>query len=797
VLAPGGVLAIVIAGVLWLFFGAMADLRAAAALERRASETTAAAAAVEKLAVDLESGVRGYLLADEDRFLEATRAARAELPARMAELERLLAADSSQAASGRELRRSIAALDAYGRKLLALERRGRLDRREAAAGGKLRLDHLRRTFDDVLARGRERAAVDRRTARDSARRAGLLVSGGLVGALGLVGLLALGVARSVSVPVRRVSDAASRLADGDLSPRVPEEGPGELRRLGAAFNAMSAALEEERRRVSEYAIELEAQQSQLERANLGLAAEKERVDALRRFGERLARETEAPAIGRVMLEALSAAGGADVGAVYAMDATEGTLRLVAALGAEPGDLPDRLPTSDGLPGLAVGERRAIAATRGHPGPASELARATGVAQELYVPLLPGDRAVGFVALGRRSSVDFEPTERREVEHLADQAAVAFSNVLSLQDARHQATINRAVVDATPDAIGLFDPSARTLLQNAAMAAVRAQVQAAANAGEEGASLASAAMDPAVLQAALGAAGADPNRTTRDEVRLGEPARHLQRYTAAVRGETGELVGRIVVLRDVSAEREAERLKEEFFALVSHELRTPLTSILGYVDLVLEDDGEDPLDPHVRRSLEVVERNARRLLRLVGDLLFVAQFEAGTLALEPGALDLGAVASQAVEAARPRARDKGVDLVLETDALASCAGDRDRLAQTFDNLISNAVKFTSPGGRVAVRVRAHGDRALVEVEDDGVGIPADEQGRLFERFFRASTATERAIPGVGLGLTIVKAIVEGHGGRIAVRSEDGAGTCFQILLPLRAPVGRALTEEVAP
>ena len=712
VLAPGVAPAIVIAGVLWLFLGAMADLREATALERRASETAAIAAAAD-----------------------------------------------------------------------------------APGGGRRPLDRVRRIADDVLTREPRLPAREHARASASARRATLLGSGVLLGALALVGLFALGVVRSVSRPVRRVSDAACRLAAGDLSTRVPEQGTGELRRLAAAFNAMSASLEQERRRVDEYGVELEAQQAQLERANRELAAEKERVDALRLFDERLARETEPAGIGRVMLEALCAAGGAEVGAVYALDAGEGTLRLVAMRGADPGHLPQRLPASEGLPGLAVGERRAIAATPGHVGPPSELARATGVARELYVPLLPGDRAVGLVALGRRSPAEFEPPERREVEHLADQASVAFSNVLSLQDAQHQATINRAVVDATPDAIGLFDPDARTLLQNAAMAAVRAEVRAAAN-GHDRLPAEPPPVDPAVFQAALDAAGADPDRTTRDELRLGRPPRHLQRYTAPVRGEAGELVGRIVVLRDVSAEREAERLKEEFFALVSHELRTPLTSILGYVDLVLEEDAEEPLDPHVRRSLEVVERNARRLLRLVGDLLFVAQFEAGTLTLEPGVIDLPALAGQAVEAARPRARDKGVDLVLETEPVAQCAGDRDRVAQTFDNLISNAVKFTNPGGRVAVRVRAHGDRALLEVDDDGVGIPADEQGRLFERFFRASSATERAIPGVGLGLTIVKAIVEGHGGRIAVRSADGAGTCFQILFPLRPPTGRSRPEEVA-
>jgi signal transduction histidine kinase/HAMP domain-containing protein len=615
----------------------------------------------------------------------------------------------------------------------------------------------------------------------------------LLGTVALLLVFALGVTRSVSRPVRRVSEAAWGMASGDLAIRVPEDGRGEFRILGRAFNSMATSLEDGRRKLNDYAVELEVQQLQLERSNHELAREKERVETLRRFGDRLAREMRVAALGRLILEGMCTAAGAEVGTLYALDAGNGTLRFAAGVGADADDVPARLSASDGLVGLALGERRAIAASYGTTAP-SHLGEATSVQRELYVPLLPGDRAVGVVTVGRVGDTDFSADERAAVEHLADQAAVALSNVVSLQRARHQATINRAVLDATPDAVGLFDTRGGTVLENASMTEVRAQVEAM---GENDGRTGVTTMDPATYEAALEAAGADPDRTANDEATLGD--RHLQRYTAPVRDD-GELVGRIVVLRDVTAEREADRLKEEFFALVSHELRTPLTSILGYVDLVLEEDQDEPLDPHVRRSLEVVDRNAERLLRLVGDLLFAAQFEAGTLALEAGTIGLDALAAESVQAARPRAEAKGVELVLDSAAppLQRCVGDRDRdrMAQTFDNLIANAVKFTPTGGRGTVRVREEGECALIEVEDTGIGIPAGEQGRLFERFFRASTATDGAIPGVGLGLTIVKAIVEGHGGRIAVSSEEGAGTRFRILFPLRAPVERSPSEEVA-
>jgi signal transduction histidine kinase len=137
---------------------------------------------------------------------------------------------------------------------------------------------------------------------------------------------------------------------------------------------------------------------------------------------------------------------------------------------------------------------------------------------------------------------------------------------------------------------------------------------------------------------------------------------------------------------------------------------------------------------------------------------------------------------AVESSGALARSRELDLRVELGALPIVTGDRERLSQLIGNLISNAIKFTPAGGRVTVRAFVDGPHAVVEVEDDGIGIPAADQDRLFQRFFRSSTATEQAIPGTGLGLVISRAIAEAHGGTIEVRSEEGAGACFRIELP---------------
>jgi signal transduction histidine kinase len=229
-------------------------------------------------------------------------------------------------------------------------------------------------------------------------------------------------------------------------------------------------------------------------------------------------------------------------------------------------------------------------------------------------------------------------------------------------------------------------------------------------------------------------------------------------------------------------READRLKDEFVALISHDLRTPLTSIIGYLELTL-DDGN--LTEKQRGYLDVADRNADRLLHLVNDLLFVARLEAGQLQLHPSELDLAAVARQSVAEAGPRAAANGIELICEADAAAPVQADRGRMFQVLDNLVSNAIKFTPSGGDVRVSVAPMNGVVRLEIADTGIGIAPEDQQRLFERFFRTSTVAQRQIPGTGLGLYIARAIVEAHGGSIAVRSEPGEGTSFCVELPAGA------------
>jgi PAS domain S-box-containing protein len=242
-----------------------------------------------------------------------------------------------------------------------------------------------------------------------------------------------------------------------------------------------------------------------------------------------------------------------------------------------------------------------------------------------------------------------------------------------------------------------------------------------------------------------------------------------------------------------AEAESERVKSEFFALVSHELRTPLTAIMGYLE-ILRDEVE--LDAEARGFVDVIDRNAERLLGLVGDVLFVTQLEAGRFELQSGPVAFGDLVQAAVNVARPRALAGEIELRTALDAVPPLLADRDRLHQMLDHLVSNALKFTPPGGEVEVALARDRNAVVLTVRDTGIGIAEAEQERLFDRFYRSTEATERAVAGAGLGLTVCKAIVESHGGSIGVTSRGGAGTTVRVVLPAHPAVGAGPVDVAA-
>ena len=242
-------------------------------------------------------------------------------------------------------------------------------------------------------------------------------------------------------------------------------------------------------------------------------------------------------------------------------------------------------------------------------------------------------------------------------------------------------------------------------------------------------------------------------------------------------------------------RELDQMKDQFVSGVSHELRTPLTSMLGYLEILLDGEAGE-LNEEQQHFLEIVDRNCHRLTDLIDDILFMSRLDSGRFQLDRSSVDLGRLVADRVESIRPAAEKKAVQVHLQTGSEGSPLwADPSRLTQVVDNLLSNAVKFTPNGGDVFVTVETSGDTTQLQVRDTGVGIPEEEAGRLFERFFRASTAQN--IQGTGLGLSITKTIVEAHGGAISFQSSVGAGTTFTIDLPATEPAAVGESAEEVP
>jgi signal transduction histidine kinase len=256
--------------------------------------------------------------------------------------------------------------------------------------------------------------------------------------------------------------------------------------------------------------------------------------------------------------------------------------------------------------------------------------------------------------------------------------------------------------------------------------------------------------------------------------------------------------RLALIREQAARREAEessRLKDEFLSVISHELRTPLNAMLGWVHLLRQGrlSGEQ-----AARALETIERSARAQHRLIEDLLDLSRIITGSLRLEVRAVPLAEVAGAAVESVRPAAAAKGVFLLTDLSQSVAVAGDPDRLQQIISNLVSNAVKFTPSGGSVVVQTAVADTAATpadgtiqpaervarIVVSDTGCGIKPDFLPYVFDRFRQQDASTTRQHGGLGLGLSIVRYLVELHGGEVRAESAgDGQGATFTVTLPL--------------
>lgn len=263
--------------------------------------------------------------------------------------------------------------------------------------------------------------------------------------------------------------------------------------------------------------------------------------------------------------------------------------------------------------------------------------------------------------------------------------------------------------------------------------------------------------------------------------MGPNQRAVSTAARPLTDDGGRFSGAVIVYTDVTGLVEALAANEELVSNVSHEFRNPLNSILGNIDLVLEDvQGTSTVSA---RRLEVVQRNSERLLALVSDLMASAS---SALKVHPKRTDLASLVETSIGSAQPQAEQSKISLVADIPSPLWAYADPLRIGQALDNLVSNAIKYSPGGGVVNISAQGTDDWVRLKVQDSGMGMTQEDSAKVFRRFFRTESAREAAISGAGLGLSITKAIVEGHGGDISCTSSPGQGSTFTLTLPAEGP-----------
>jgi signal transduction histidine kinase len=347
----------------------------------------------------------------------------------------------------------------------------------------------------------------------------------------------------------------------------------------------------------------------------------------------------------------------------------------------------------------------------------------------------------------------------------------------MRDAEEELAARDAVLSAMSEGVLLFDPAGRLVYANRAAGALLGQrLDAAAD------------VSPQLLRDAIRDVRAD---------RASGPSEPITRQF-----ETGDAVveatvlpapplGTVVVLRDVTSARSVDRLRRDFVANASHELKTPVASILALSGVLRAAAADDPAA--VSHFLVRLEKEAGRLASLVTDLLELSRLEVGAPARAEVRLDL--VLKAEAERLRGRVEAAGLRMRVAASGPVVVLGSESDLAHLVHNLVDNAVRYTPGGGEIETMVRRDNRAAELTIRDTGIGIPAADLDRIFERFYRVDVARSRATGGTGLGLSIVRNVAEAHGGVVRVRSVLGAGSTFTVRLPLMDDLDSATGGDV--
>jgi signal transduction histidine kinase/DNA-binding response OmpR family regulator len=404
---------------------------------------------------------------------------------------------------------------------------------------------------------------------------------------------------------------------------------------------------------------------------------------------------------------------------------------------------------------------------------------------LAVPILAGDGILGVLVEHFYTVHSFTPEEIQLLSTLAGHAAIALNNASLYEEVRLQQTRLAQILDSTSDGMMLVGGDGRIEAVNR-RAAEMLEVEVEGTIGTTLAPLLerfrTAVPDFDAAVAPLLALAALPDRPAQGDLDLRAFKRTVHWTAQPTRSEAGAAIGFTLTFHDVTQEREVSRMKSDFVSFVTHQLRTPLAGIKWMLELTSK---EPDVPPDAQSYVQDAREAAQRLIHLVNELLDISRLERGKMVFTPQAVDLGKLTESVLSEVALLVEEKGHRLVFRPDAVPAVVADPQLLRQVVLNLVANAVKYTPPGGDIAIGISQEEATVMWTIRDSGVGVPKAAQARLFEKFFRADNVVTMETEGTGLGLYLVRLIMEQLDGRVWCTSGEGQGATFAFSVPVAA------------
>ncbi|MBN2547534.1 MAG: GAF domain-containing protein [Anaerolineales bacterium] len=489
------------------------------------------------------------------------------------------------------------------------------------------------------------------------------------------------------------------------------------------------------------------------------------LEAIQRLGRKVTSLLDLDGVLASVVDAAVELTGAEEGSLLLLDDATGELYMRAGRNFQEDFVRTfRLPIRDTLAGQVLRTGKPLFIDEKTP---QKIKTSYLVYTIIYVPLIVQERVIGVLEVDNRQSHNpFSEYHIALVSALAEYASIAIENARLYSRTEFERNKLETILTKIEEGVIVLDHDGRIVLMNR-------QARGAFNVGEkiiDGKRLRDVIAHQDLIDILREKQESPPSRV---EITL-EDGRVLNAQLTPI-----PEIGLVVTMQDITHLKELDRIKSDFVNTVSHDLRSPLTAILGYVELI---DRVGPVNEQQNEFIRRVQISVHNITSLINDLLDLGRIEAGFDARKE-IVPFAAVIQYAVDGLRGRSQEKAQEIILDVpEHLPQVLGNPVRLRQMISNLITNAIKYTPEGGKVLVNAHAEGEQIILQVTDNGPGIPPTDQPFIFDKFYRASNVPVDA-PGTGLGLAIVKSIVENHQGRIWVESSLGKGTIFTVVLPI--------------